>query len=191
MPRGRRISISRSVSDPQSRCVIGNVTGDWYCGHFLGHLTRVPRALGLALQGFWGVVWLRLPPLRRTRKKGYPTGGLFCVSGGEGGEAKTRRGSTDSSGTNPDSRTAGPGARSAEGLGPWMGPAIPAMKRPPSFRVRPSDGEATPPEGRPLWDGRAPSITKPRMAWLYRAAGARHHRPLNCRSHVTDVPHDR
>jgi len=25
------------------------------------------------------------PPLRQTRKKGHPLGGLFCVSGGEGG----------------------------------------------------------------------------------------------------------
>ncbi len=28
---------------------------------------------------------LQSPPLRQTRKKGHPKGGLFCVSGGEGG----------------------------------------------------------------------------------------------------------
>jgi hypothetical protein len=38
---------------------------------------------------------------------------------------RTLLGSTILSGTKLDSRTAGPGARSAEGLGPWMGPSIP------------------------------------------------------------------
>ncbi|MNV48586.1 hypothetical protein D3C71_1405020 [compost metagenome] len=37
-------------------------------------------------------------------------------------------GSTDSPGANPDSQMAGPGARSAEGLGAWMHPTIPGHR---------------------------------------------------------------
>jgi len=41
---------------------------------------------------------------------------------------RRRAGSTDSTGENPDSRMAGPGARRAEGLGAWMHPTIPGHR---------------------------------------------------------------
>ena len=105
--------------------------------------------------GVYSASGVRIPPSPPDTQTRPPMGWPFLRVWRRGAEAKQRRGSTDSSGTNPDRRTSGPGARSAEGLGPWMGPAIPAMTRPPSIQVRsrfdPAAGEAM--RGGALWRG--------------------------------------
>ncbi len=58
---------------------------------------------------------------------GAPRKGRFAYLAERKG-CRGRAGSTDSPGANPDSRMAGPVARSAEGLGAWMHPTIPGHR---------------------------------------------------------------